>query len=412
MASCWARCRRTAASFGLRIFNPDGSEAEKSGNGLRIFARYLWDRGLVDERPFSVATAGGLVTAQVESGGRMATVAMGRVSFDSQEIPVAGPRREALNETLHAGDTALRCCAATLGNPHCVVLREEVSAADAQRLGPLIETDARFPRRTNVQFMQVLDRGRVRIEIWERGAGYTLASGSSACAAAAVAHRLGLCDAQVTVSMPGGRLEVGIAPDWTVTLHGACHQGLVKVFCSRRHSTHEFPCARAHRRSRRRPARWPRSTCGPGRWAIAACCLTACWTAFPRLYGCRAGKNGWPARANRFGWPSWMARSPAGWSSAPSAIQDVDAQRVGEIYALYVHPEFWRHGCGAALGRARAKEELLSQGLAEITLWVLRSNQRARSFLRGAGLPARRRQQDRTQPRRRGLRRGALSCEA
>lgn len=209
-----------AASFGLRIFNPDGSEAEKSGNGLRIFARYLWDRGLVDERPFSVATAGGLVTAQVESGGRMATVAMGRVSFDSQEIPVAGPRREALNETLHAGDTALRCCAATLGNPHCVVLREEVSAADAQRLGPLIETDARFPRRTNVQFMQVLDRGRVRIEIWERGAGYTLASGSSACAAAAVAHRLGLCDAQVTVSMPGGRLEVGIAPDWTVTLHG------------------------------------------------------------------------------------------------------------------------------------------------------------------------------------------------
>lgn len=209
-----------AASFGLRIFNPDGSEAEKSGNGLRIFARYLWDRGLVDERPFSVATAGGLVTAQVESGGRMATVAMGRVSFDSREIPVAGPRREALNETLHAGDTALRYCAATLGNPHCVVLCEELSAAEVQRLGPLIETDARFPRRTNVQFMQVLGRDRVRIEIWERGAGYTLASGSSACAAAAVAHRLGLCDAQVTVSMPGGRLEVSIAPDWTATLRG------------------------------------------------------------------------------------------------------------------------------------------------------------------------------------------------
>jgi diaminopimelate epimerase len=84
----------------------------------------------------------------------------------------------------------------------------------------LIETDARFPRRTNVQFMQVLDPTRLRIEIWERGAGYTLASGSSACAAAAVAYRLGLCDAQVTVSMPGGLLEVAIAPDWNVTLRG------------------------------------------------------------------------------------------------------------------------------------------------------------------------------------------------
>jgi diaminopimelate epimerase len=209
-----------SASFGLRIFNPDGSEAEKSGNGLRIFARYLWDRGLVGDAPFTVATAGGVVTAQVQQAGRMVTVEMGRVSFDSREIPVAGPPREVLNEALLAGGVDLRICAATLGNPHCVVLREQVSAAEAQRLGPLVETDALFPRRTNVQFMQVLDRARLRIEIWERGAGYTMASGSSACAAAAVAHRLGLCDAQVTVSMPGGRLEVGIAPDWSVTLRG------------------------------------------------------------------------------------------------------------------------------------------------------------------------------------------------
>jgi diaminopimelate epimerase len=206
--------------FGLRIFNPDGSEAEKSGNGLRIFTRYLWDRGLVGDAPFTVATAGGVVTAQVHQAGRRVTVTMGRVSFDSREIPVAGPPREVLNETMRVGATELHYCAATLGNPHCVVLREQVSAAEAQRLGPLVETDALFPRRTNVQFMQVLDHARLRIEIWERGAGYTLASGSSACAAAAVAHRLGLCDAQVTVSMPGGQLEVGIAPGWSVTLHG------------------------------------------------------------------------------------------------------------------------------------------------------------------------------------------------
>ena len=210
----------TNGDFGLRIFNPDGSEAEKSGNGLRIFARHLWDHGRVGQEPFTIATAGGVVTAQVEPGGRLVTVAMGRVSFDSREIPVAGPPREVLNETLLAGATELRYCAATLGNPNCVVLREQVSAEEAQRLGPLVETDPRFPRRTNVQFMQVLDRTRLRIEIWERGAGYTLASGSSACAAAAVAHRLDLCDVQVTVSMPGGALKVSIAPDWSVTLRG------------------------------------------------------------------------------------------------------------------------------------------------------------------------------------------------
>jgi diaminopimelate epimerase len=210
----------TNADFALRIFNPDGSEAEKSGNGLRIFARYLWDHRMVGDEPFTVATPGGVVTAQVEPGGCMVTVAMGRVSFDSRQIPVAGPPREVLNETMRAGATELHYCAATLGNPHCVVLREQVSAAEALRLGPLVETNARFPRRTNVQFMQVIDRTRLRIEIWERGAGYTLASGSSACAAAAVAHRMGLCDAQVTVSMPGGQLEVSIAPNWNVTLRG------------------------------------------------------------------------------------------------------------------------------------------------------------------------------------------------
>ena len=208
------------ADFGLRIFNPDGSEAEKSGNGLRIFARYLWDRGLVSQEAFTVATAGGIVTAQVEPGGRLVTVAMGRVSFDSREIPVAGPPREVLNETMWAGTTELHYCAATLGNPHCAVLRKQVSADEARRLGPLVETDPRFPRRTNVQFMHVVDRTHLRIEIWERGAGYTLSSGSSSCAAAAVAHRLDLCDAQVTVSMPGGSLEISIAPDWSVTLRG------------------------------------------------------------------------------------------------------------------------------------------------------------------------------------------------
>jgi diaminopimelate epimerase len=204
----------------LRIFNPDGSEAEKSGNGLRIFARYLWDRALVGNEPFAVATLGGEVSCTVVDDGRSVTVDMGRVSFDSAAIPVAGPRREVLNETLVAGGQALEFSAATIGNPHCVIRRERVSADEARALGALVESDARFPNRTNVQFLQVLDRRNLRIEIWERGAGYTLASGSSSCAAAAVARRLGLCDPVVTVHMPGGTLAIEIDASFAVRMSG------------------------------------------------------------------------------------------------------------------------------------------------------------------------------------------------
>lgn len=206
--------------FGLRIFNPDGSEAEKSGNGLRIFSRYLWDKKRIGADAFTISTMGGVVTAQVEEGGGRITVEMGRVSFYSGEIPVTGPQREVLNETMEVGGVALTFCAATIGNPHCVILREEARADEAMRWGPLIETDPRFPNKTNVQFMQVVDRGNIRIEIWERGAGYTLASGSSSSAAGAVARKLGLCDEAITVHMPGGRITLHVQDDFQVTMSG------------------------------------------------------------------------------------------------------------------------------------------------------------------------------------------------
>ena len=208
------------ADFGLRIFNPDGSEAEKSGNGLRIFARYLWDQGLVVDAPFTVWTAGGIVHVQVHSNGEMVTVEMGQVRFDSQLIPMKGRPREVINETLVVGGQDLQICAATIGNPHCVVTSQLVTEAEARRLGPLIEHHYMFPNRTNVQFLEVRDRQSIRIEIWERGAGYTLASGSSSCASAAVAHRLGLCDASVAVHMPGGLIRVEISPDYEISMTG------------------------------------------------------------------------------------------------------------------------------------------------------------------------------------------------
>ena len=207
--------------FGLRIYNPDGSEAEKSGNGLRIFSRYLWDKGLIGNRPVSIKTAGGPVKAKIDQDGKIITVDMGQVSFDSRKIPVTGPAREVINETVDIKGQILEYCAATIGNPHCVVLRPAVSADEARHWGPLIETDPRFPNRTNVQFMQILDRSNISIEIWERGAGYTLASGSSSSAAAAVAHRLGLCDQEITVHMPGGRIEIEISADYEISMTGS-----------------------------------------------------------------------------------------------------------------------------------------------------------------------------------------------
>ncbi|MDE3066765.1 MAG: diaminopimelate epimerase [Verrucomicrobiota bacterium] len=209
------------AKFALRIFNPDGSEAEKSGNGLRIFSRYLWDKKLVNSEEFSIETPGGVVQAAVLERGKTVRVEMGRVSFWSDEIPVAGPRREVLNEPIHLRGQQFNFCAATIGNPHCVLPLPKISPELARQLGPQLETHLRFPNRTNVQLMKVLDRRNIQIEIWERGAGYTLASGSSSSAAAAVAHKLGLCDREISVLMPGGRIEIEIGEDFSVCMTGA-----------------------------------------------------------------------------------------------------------------------------------------------------------------------------------------------
>jgi diaminopimelate epimerase len=207
------------APFALRIFNPDGSEAEKSGNGLRIFSRWLWDRKLVGADVFAIETTGGVVKSAVLDGGHNVRVEMGRVSFWSDKIPVAGPRREVLNEQIQVDGKTFAYCAATVGNPHCVVLLA-TTAGVAKQLGPLIEVHPAFPNRTNVQFLKVLDRRNIQIEIWERGAGYTLASGSSSSAAAAVAHKLGLCDRSITVHMPGGKLAIEIGPDFDIVMTG------------------------------------------------------------------------------------------------------------------------------------------------------------------------------------------------
>jgi len=210
------------AEFGLRILNPDGSEAEKSGNGLRIFARYLFDQKKVGSSPFTVDTLGGIVTCEVSDDASSISVEMGQVSFHSDVIPVSveGEAREVLNEEINLNGKTYKYYAGTIGNPHCVVPLTDISEALAKQLGPELENHPLFPNRTNVQLLQILDRNRIRIEIWERGAGYTLASGSSSSAAGAVARKMGACDQEITVEMPGGEIGLMIDDNYNVKMTG------------------------------------------------------------------------------------------------------------------------------------------------------------------------------------------------
>ena len=227
------------SAFALRLFNPDGSEFEKSGNGLRIFARYLWDRGMPTGPDFDILTPGGTVTAHVlDTQGAQIAMDMGQLSFLSADIGVVGPTREVVGEEIMVADLRLRIVGATIGNPHCVVFLDaqtpEVRAelgglneALAHRLGPDLEHLPLYLNRTNVQFAEAADLHTLRIEIWERGAEYTLASGTSSCAAAGAAVRTGRCASPITVLMPGGEMRVEVAPDWSVRLTGT-----VEFVCS------------------------------------------------------------------------------------------------------------------------------------------------------------------------------------
>jgi diaminopimelate epimerase len=198
-------------ALGVRIFNPDGSEAEKSGNGLRIFAKWLYDTGRQRSPAFTIQTRGGDAAVELETVGGRAV----QVSVD-MGIPVF--RQDVA--TLEVGTERLAVTALSMGNPHCVLIRDELDIIELRRLGPLIENHPAFPDRTNVQFTRVVDRARVEILIWERGAGETQASGSSASAVVAACHKLGLVDRDVTVSMPGGELNIRIDERGCVILRG------------------------------------------------------------------------------------------------------------------------------------------------------------------------------------------------
>lgn len=208
--------RLAGTHFHYRIFNADGSEVEQCGNGARCFARFVHDQGLTNETEIPVGTAAGPIHLYLEGDG-LARVNMGTPQFAPQQIPFL-VAAEADSYDLEVEGQNHRISAVSMGNPHAILQVEDLDKAPVDRLGPLIERHPRFPNRVNAGFLQILEPDHVRLRVFERGVGETLACGTGACAAVAVGRRLGLLAETVRVSLPGGDLHItwagGASPLW------------------------------------------------------------------------------------------------------------------------------------------------------------------------------------------------------
>jgi diaminopimelate epimerase len=212
------------ADFRMRIFNPDGSEAEMCGNGIRCFAKYVYEEGLTQKTALTVETLAGIIKPELKVvGGRVAEVRvdMGRPRFAADEIPVVGFGRGPVKDArIEVEGTGVFFTAVSMGNPHAVIPVENLTQVPWQILGPALESHSAFPRKTNVEFAQVLGPHEVRVVVWERGAGPTLACGTGACATVVALALTGRLDRQATVHLPGGDLDILWAEDDHVYMTG------------------------------------------------------------------------------------------------------------------------------------------------------------------------------------------------
>ncbi|MBS0320072.1 MAG: diaminopimelate epimerase [Proteobacteria bacterium] len=200
------RPTRDDADFRYRIFNADGGEVEQCGNGARCFVEFVRARGLTTERDIRVETAGGIIVPHVQGDGEV-SVDMGAPRFAADAVPFTGGSG-GVTDVLDVDGTPVTVSVLSMGNPHAVQLVADVDAAPVRTQGPRIEAHARFPRRVNAGYMQVVDRANIRLRVWERGAGETLACGTGACAAVVAGIRRGVLDDVVRVHLPGGTLVV------------------------------------------------------------------------------------------------------------------------------------------------------------------------------------------------------------
>jgi len=203
------KSQRSDADFRYRIWNSDGGEVEQCGNGARCFVRFVHDKGLTRKREIRVETLSGIIAPRLEADGEV-SVDMGAPRLAPEEVPFDAGGLDPIGTRwpLEVAGRTIRVAVLSMGNPHAVQTVEDVDTAPVAAQGPLIERHARFPKRTNAGYMQVLDRSSVRLRVWERGAGETLACGTGACAAVVTGIREGLLDERVRVETRGGRLTI------------------------------------------------------------------------------------------------------------------------------------------------------------------------------------------------------------
>ena len=209
--------------FSMRMFNADGSEAETCGNGIRCYAKYVFERGLTDQTEFVIDTLGGpnRVRLRVEHGEVVSVRSnMGTPRFEREEIPMEGPPGRVIEEKLALEGLSLRVTCSNVGNPHAVVFVEDATAVALEVLGPQIENHPKFPERTNVEFVHVIDRKNIVMRIWERGSGVTMASGSGACGAALASMITDRVEREVNVHLVYGSLRIEWAQDGEVYQEG------------------------------------------------------------------------------------------------------------------------------------------------------------------------------------------------
>lgn len=226
------------ADFKMRIFNADGSEAEMCGNGIRCFAKFVYERGMTGKTRFTVETPAGIMVPQCrvkEGRVTMVTVDMGEPRLAARDIPLAeGGGEPVVDRPLEAAGQIFRITTVSMGNPHCVIPVEDVAGIRLEEVGPQIERHPLFPRKTNVEFVQFLSPTRARVRVWERGAGATLACGTGACAVAVAGHLLGKTERRLTVTLPGGDLAIEWAEDNHLYMTGPAAEVFRGVYLARR----------------------------------------------------------------------------------------------------------------------------------------------------------------------------------
>lgn len=200
------KSRSSDADFRYRIFNSDGGEVEQCGNGARCFVRFVHDKHLTDKSHIKVETRAGIITISLEADGQV-TVNMGAPIFVPASIPFLADA-ESLRYPIEIDHEVYTVGVVSMGNPHAVLQVDDVDTTDVRQIGKLLESHARFPNRANIGFMQVIDPGCIRLRVYERGAGETLACGTGACAAAVIGIKWGLLHEQVKVKLPGGELQI------------------------------------------------------------------------------------------------------------------------------------------------------------------------------------------------------------